>query len=68
DEHRMLILPDHPTFCRTKKHTHGPVPLTMAGTGIESDSATTFDEVSANASGWVFDPGWTMMDAYIQKG
>ncbi|EMB17165.1 cofactor-independent phosphoglycerate mutase [Rhodopirellula europaea] len=68
DEHRMLILPDHPTFCRTKKHTHGPVPLTMAGTGIESDSATTFDEISANASGWVFDPGWTMMDAYIQKG
>ncbi|MEM6777736.1 MAG: cofactor-independent phosphoglycerate mutase [Planctomycetota bacterium] len=65
-EYRMLILPDHPTFCRTKKHTHGPVPLIMAGSGIRPDDSTTYDEVSAAESGSVFDPGWTMMDAFIQ--
>jgi 2,3-bisphosphoglycerate-independent phosphoglycerate mutase len=62
---RILVLPDHPTFCRTKKHTHGPVPLTMAGTGVESNAANTYDEIAANQTGLVFDPGWTMMDAYI---
>lgn len=65
DDTRILVLPDHPTFCRTKKHTHGPVPLTMAGTGVQTNEATTYDEVSAAQTGLVFDPGWTMMDAFI---
>lgn len=65
-ESRIIVLPDHPTFCRTKKHTHGPVPLVMAGAGIEPDSATSYDEITARASGLVFDPGWTMMDAFIK--
>ncbi|SMP38295.1 phosphoglycerate mutase [Neorhodopirellula lusitana] len=62
---RILVLPDHPTFCRTKKHTHGPVPLTIAGAGIPADSASTYDEISAAQTGLVFDPGWTMMDRFI---
>jgi len=62
---RILVLPDHPTFCRTKKHTHGPVPLTIAGTGIQTNDATTYDEIVAAQTGLVFDPGWTMMDAFI---
>lgn len=64
-EHRLLILPDHPTFCRTKKHTHGPVPLVMAGTGIQPDRQTEYHEVAAAAAGDRFDPGWTMMDSFI---
>ena len=64
-EARILILPDHPTFCRTKKHTHGPVPLTIAGTGVKADKASTYDEISASQTGLVFDPGWTMMDRFI---
>ena len=31
---RIMISPDHPTFLRTKVHTHGNVPVAMAGTGI----------------------------------
>lgn len=62
---RILVLPDHPTFCRTKKHTHGPVPLTIAGVGITADTATTYDEITANQTGLRFDPGWTMMDYFI---
>ena len=66
-EHRILVTPDHPTTCRTKKHSHGMVPLVMAGTGIESDSQTSYDEVTAEASGRRFDKGWDLMDAFIQS-
>ena len=65
-EHRMLVTPDHPTTCRTKKHSHGMVPLVMAGTGIQSDGQSTYDEVAAAASGRRFDKGWDLMDAFIK--
>ncbi len=66
DEYRIWILPDHPTFVRTKKHEHGHVPFAMAGTGISADSATTYDEVVAAKSNEVFDQGWTLMDRFIK--
>ena len=64
-EHRILVLPDHPTLCRTKKHTHGPVPLVMCGTGITPDHSQTFDEPSAAAAGRLYDPGWTMIGDFL---
>lgn len=63
-DHRILVTPDHPTFCRTKKHTHGPVPLAMAGMGIDPDAATTYDEPAA-ATGRHFDRGWDLMGSFI---
>ncbi len=64
-DHRILVTPDHPTFCSTKKHTHGMVPLVMAGTGIDADDQTSYDEVAAAASGLRFDRGWDLMDRFI---
>ncbi|KAA5545461.1 cofactor-independent phosphoglycerate mutase [Roseiconus nitratireducens] len=64
-DHRILVTPDHPTFCRTKKHTHGMVPLAMAGTGITPDGQTTYDELSAAAADRRFDHGWELMDSFI---
>lgn len=66
-EHRILVMPDHPTFCSTKKHTHGMVPLSMAGTGIDPDSQVTYDELSADAAGRRFDKGWDLMDSFIRR-
>ena len=66
-EHRILVLPDHPTPCETKKHSHGMVPLVMAGTGIEADASSTYDEVAAAAGGERFDRGWDLMDAFIKR-
>lgn len=66
-EHRILVTPDHPTRCSTKKHSHGMVPLVMAGTGIEPDSQATYDEVAAADSGRRFDKGWDLMDAFIAR-
>ncbi|MEM8671863.1 MAG: cofactor-independent phosphoglycerate mutase [Planctomycetota bacterium] len=66
-DHRMLVMPDHPTPCSTKKHSHGMVPLVMAGTGIEADEQTTYDEVAATSSGRRFDQGWDLMNAFIHQ-
>ncbi len=65
-DHRIVVLPDHPTFCRTKKHAHGMVPVMMAGTGIAADDQPRFTEPCAEASGKRFDKGWDMMDAFIK--
>jgi 2,3-bisphosphoglycerate-independent phosphoglycerate mutase len=65
-DHRILVTPDHPTPCSTKKHSHGMVPLVMAGTGIEADAQTTYDEAAAEASGLRFEKGWDLMDAFIK--
>ncbi|GAA5508822.1 cofactor-independent phosphoglycerate mutase [Novipirellula caenicola] len=66
-DYRILVTPDHPTFCSTKKHTHGMVPLLISGTGVQPDSQSTYDEIAAGASGRRFDHGWDLMDAFIKS-
>ncbi len=66
-DHRILVTPDHPTKCSTKKHSHGMVPLVIAGTGIKADTQVSYDEVSAAASGRRFDHGWDLMDSFVQR-
>jgi len=65
-EYRILVSPDHPTFCATKKHSHGDVPFLVAGTGIEPDSQTAYDEVQAAASGWRLPQGWDLIGQWIR--
>jgi 2,3-bisphosphoglycerate-independent phosphoglycerate mutase len=48
--YRILVSPDHPTFLRTKTHSHGPVPFAMCGTGIAPDVFATYDEPTAARS------------------
>lgn len=66
-DHRILVMPDHPTFCRTKKHTHGPVPFVISGTGIEADGPQTYDEAAAASTGRRFDRGWDLMDHFVRS-
>lgn len=48
--YRLLISPDHPTFLRTKTHSHGAVPFAMCGTGISPDPSHSYTEaVAANS-------------------
>ena len=49
-DYRILVSPDHPTFLRTRTHSHGYVPFTICGTGIVADAATTYDEFTAKRS------------------
>lgn len=64
-DYRIVVCPDHPTFLRTRTHSHGYVPFTMCGTGIVADSATTYSEVSAAASPVVLDRGCELMPRFF---
>lgn len=64
-DYRLMILPDHPTPCSTKKHSHGMVPLAICGQGIPA-VGSRYDEASAAASPLAFSNGWEMMEAFIR--
>jgi 2,3-bisphosphoglycerate-independent phosphoglycerate mutase len=64
---RILVMPDHPTPCETKKHSHGDVPFVIAGTGIDADNESTYDEVAASHSGFRFPKGWDLMDSFMKR-
>lgn len=63
---RMLVTPDHPTFLRTRTHTHGDVPFAVCGAGVESDSALTYDEPTADASDLAFPDGSQLMGFFLR--
>ena len=64
-EYRILVSPDHPTPLRTKTHSHGCVPFTIAGTGIAADGGTKYDEMAAAKSSLAFDQGWKLMSYFL---
>lgn len=64
--YRVLVSPDHPTPCSTKKHSHGMVPLAMGGSGIEADGAAAYSEREAAATGLRFERGWDLMDRFVK--
>ena len=43
----FAVLPDHPTYCRTKTHVSEPVPFLIYKPGTEPDSVDRFDESEA---------------------
>jgi 2,3-bisphosphoglycerate-independent phosphoglycerate mutase len=66
-KYRILVSPDHPTFLRTKTHSHGYVPFTLCGTGVTLDGAHSYDEPTAAASPLVFDRGCDLMPYFLKK-
>ena len=66
EKFRILICPDHPTPVRTKTHSHGCVPFTMAGSGIPVDASCVYDESSADASENHFSAGHTLMEYFME--
>ena len=62
---RLLVTPDHPTPLRTKTHSHGFVPLALAGAGILADDCTTYDEINAAQSTLNFPEGWKLMRYFL---
>ena len=64
-EYRILVTPDHPTPLQTKTHSHGAVPFTITGAGIESSEQTTYDEATGEASPLQFPEGWKLMEYFL---
>ena len=65
DDYRILIEPDHRTTLKTRAHAYGAVAFAAAGTGITPDHSTRYDELTADASGLSFDPGWQLMKWFL---
>jgi 2,3-bisphosphoglycerate-independent phosphoglycerate mutase len=63
---RILISPDHPTPLRTKTHSHGDVPIAIAGSRIQPDGCDRYDDPTAARSGLVFREGWRAMGFFIK--
>ena len=42
----FAVLPDHPTYCRTRTHVNEPVPFLIYKPGVEPDEVETYDEFS----------------------
>lgn len=64
-EHRILICPDHPTFLRTRTHSHGYVPFAMCGTAVSAGGAVAYSETTAAESGLLLPAGHTLMQRFI---
>jgi 2,3-bisphosphoglycerate-independent phosphoglycerate mutase len=58
----IAILPDHPTYCRTKTHVNEPVPFLIYRPGMEPDGVKTYDEFAAREGGY----GLLKDDEFIQ--
>jgi len=64
-DYRILVTPDHATPLRTKTHSHGFVPFAIAGSGVQRDAATTYDDPTAGQSELVFEEGWKLMRCFL---
>ncbi|MGP1272589.1 MAG: 2,3-bisphosphoglycerate-independent phosphoglycerate mutase [Phycisphaerales bacterium] len=58
---RVLVLPDHYTLCRTRKHDATPPPFLVAGTGVAPGGGSRFTEQEASASGWTIARGHELL-------
>ena len=64
-DYRILICPDHPTFLRTKTHSHGFVPFTMCGKDIEPDGLDEYSEPVSARSQIVLERGCELMPRFL---
>ena len=64
-DYRILISPDHPTFLRTKTHSHGYVPWTLCGIGVPADPGQTYDEPTSEQSPHIFEKGHQLMPFFL---
>ena len=60
EPYRVLVCPDHPTFCSTRMHSRGYVPYIIAGSGVKGTSASSYDE-KAVAVGQTVKQGSTLI-------
>ncbi len=60
-DHRILVAPDHPTFCATRVHSKDPVPYAMGGKGINYTGAMGYNEPEARNQNRHVPDGYTLM-------
>ena len=62
---RILVLPDHPTPCTVRTHTHDPVPFAIAGAQFAAVVNQPFTEEAAAASDLHVPKGCDLMEYFL---
>ncbi|HNW52218.1 MAG TPA: cofactor-independent phosphoglycerate mutase [Prolixibacteraceae bacterium] len=63
----IALLPDHPTPCALRTHTHEPIPFVIYRPGDEPDQVVKYDEESAKKGGYGTLAGDEFIKALLQK-
>ena len=62
---RILVLPDHPTPCEIKTHSHEDVPFAMMGPGVDSNGQTEYTEEAAKRVGRLYETPWELLGRFL---
>ena len=65
-EYKIMVLADHATPLSMRTHSADPVPVGIYDSRNEKDSGQTYSEACAQASGICIDPGWKLMDYFLE--
>ena len=63
----IMVLPDHPTPCDIKTHTHEPVPFCYYYPSIKTASALTYSEANAKKTDIYYENPWLLLTEFLQK-
>lgn len=66
-DHRMLIMPDHPTPIRLRTHTSNPVPYLLYDSTMERKAMQHYNEREASLSGNETKEGYKLIDRLFEK-
>ena len=61
----IMVLPDHPTPCDIKTHTHEPVPYCFYHKSIKSKSLKTYSEKNAKETKNHFHTPWDLLKTFL---
>lgn len=67
DAWRMMVLPDHLTPVDVRTHTADPVPVAIAGTGIDPVHPGPYTEKHAARTGFRIDVGHELMEYFLRR-
>lgn len=63
---RVMVLPDHPTLIRTRRHDRGAVPFCITGHDVSGQSGRAYSEVEATRTGLRLDRGHDLMSLFLR--
>lgn len=64
-EHKILILPDHPTPISLKTHSKDPVPFLIYASGKDAVSDRVYSEIEAKRTGIFIKDGYQLMEKFV---
>ena len=64
----FMVLPDHPTFVRTRTHAEGKVPFAVFGPKVPIGSSNAYSERSGKESNIIIKSGPELFEKFIKGG